>query len=267
MTDYPRVIVQAEREVAYSSPDHILPRGTRTSNSRNMRFNRKLEWLFPRISEPLKILDLGCSGGGFVKDCLDTGNFAVGLEGSDFSKRYRRAEWATIPDYLFTCDISGAFDIFLQAGGKTERLLFDVVTTWEVIEHIAEPDLPQVAANVRQHLLPSGLWIMSVSPCEEVINGIRLHQTVRPRSWWINTFRQLGFEHIEAYVAYFNTQFVRGPKYDSPGGFHLVLSPDITQAPVIPQQSLSRRFFDWWIGSSPQKLLKRLVIGDTSIHG
>src|SRR4029078_6331458 len=109
-----------------------------------------------------------------VKTCLDEGCIAVGLEGSDFSKKLRRAEWRTIPEYLFTCDITGAFDIFVEMENETERLIFDVVTSWEVMEHIAEPDIEKVANNVKKHLSPAGLWIMSVSPNEEVIHGVRL---------------------------------------------------------------------------------------------
>src|SRR5215468_10939781 len=86
------IVLRAERAVAFESPDHLFPTGTRRDNSRNWRFNVKLYQLLgrrmPRIGPrgawvywpniQLKILDLGCSGGGFVKDCLDDGYFAVG---------------------------------------------------------------------------------------------------------------------------------------------------------------------------------------------
>jgi hypothetical protein len=181
------------------------------------------------------ILDLGCAGGGFVKDCLDDGRLAVGLEGSDFSRKVRRAECLTIPDFLFTCDITGDFDVLLERDGSLERIQFDVVTSWEVIEHIAERDLPRLAAKVTKHLLETGLCIMSVSTDEEIIGGIRLHQTVRPKPWSVRTFKELGFHHLEEYVRFFNTQFVRGPKYGASGSFHLVLSPCPSLAPPKAQ--------------------------------
>jgi hypothetical protein len=250
-----KVSLKAEREVAYTSPDHQLPWGTKRDNSRNPRFNDKLYRLFPRFGEMLKILDMGCSGGGFVKSCFDEGCLAVGLEGSDFSKRMGRAEWRTIPEYLFTCDITGDFDLSLEFNGKVERLVFDAITSWEVMEHIAESDLEKVAANVKKHLAPTGLWIMSVSPNEEVINGVRLHQTVKDKPWWIQKFRTLGLIHCEVFVSYFNTQFVRGPKYGGPGSFHLVLSPDPSSAPSVPAEGLLRRLHDLWLGSVPQRVL------------
>lgn len=84
-----RVIVRATHEVACESPDRLIPFGTWRDNSRHRRFNKKLCELFG-IDSPLWVLDLSCSGGGFVKDCLDDGCMAVGIEGSDYFKKLRR---------------------------------------------------------------------------------------------------------------------------------------------------------------------------------
>jgi len=257
------VVVATEREVAYLSPDHIMPWGTRRDNNTNLRFNHKLYRLYPNpVDGILKVLDMGCSGGGFVKTLLDDGCLAVGLEGSDYSKKHRRAEWATIPDFLFTCDITADFEVSVESHTAGQRLRFEVVTAWELIEHIAESDLSKVAANVAKHLMPEGLWIMSVSTREEIINGVRLHQTVRPRPWWIETFQSLGFKHLESYVHYFNTQFVRGPKYGAPGSFHLVLSMDPAKASPLPKQTVRERLYDSWLGSRLQKSIRHWLIGE-----
>jgi len=249
-----RIVLKAEREVAFESPDHLMPWGTKRDNSSNRQFNYKLYNLYPK-SEELRILDLGCSGGGFVKSCLDDGCLAVGLEGSDFSRRYGRAEWRNIPEYLFTCDVTGHFELFLEKDGQTKPLQFEVVTSWEMIEHIAEADLATLAANVKKHLAPEGIWVMSVSPNEEFIHGVRLHQTVQSKPWWLRKFADLGLEHSEAHVRYFHTQFVRGPKYGAPGSFHLVLTRDQSRLPPIPRESVLRRLYDLWLGSLPQRIL------------
>ena len=237
-----------------TSPDHFMPWGTKRDNSVNRRFNDKLYRLYPQARE-LSILDMGCSGGGFVKSCLDDGCLAVGLEGSDFSKRHRRAEWRTIPEHLFTCDVTGSFDLFIEEADERKRLLFDVVTCWEMLEHVKESDIARVAANVKKHLAPRGLWITSISELEDFVQGVQLHQTVKPRAWWVDKFTQLGFHHWEPYVRYFNTQFVRGSKYGAPGSFHLVLSLADCGLPVIPREGLLRRLNDRWIGSTLQKIL------------
>jgi cyclopropane fatty-acyl-phospholipid synthase-like methyltransferase len=190
---------------------------------------------------------------------MDDGCLAIGLEGSNYSKLHKRAEWATIPEVLFTCDIAGDFEVLRETNKGLVRVHFDVVTAWEVIEHIAESKLSKVMENIKKHLKPGGLWIMSVSPNEEVIDGHKLHLTVRPKNWWLKKFSQAGFEHLEEYVQYFNTQFVRGPKYNAPGSFHLILSLDKNQAPSLPKEGSMKRIMDLWIGSRPQRLIKRVL--------
>ena len=264
-----KIIVDCERDVAYDSPDHLFPRGAKNNNSRNMHFNKKLYKLYVEKYEAgqLKILDLGCSGGGFVKDCIDGGCLAVGLEGSDYSKKYGRAEWRTIPQYLFTCDISRNFDIYFKKNSRKERLLFDVVTAWEVMEHISESDLARLAINVKKHLACEGIWVMSISPNEEVNLGVRLHQTVHGRQWWINKFASLGFVHQEKYLKYFNTQFVDTHFFNHLGSgeadsFHLVLTLNESKALKIPKLGLFQYFLDRWVGSMPQRVLRKIVLGD-----
>ena len=256
-----KITVRAEREVAYSSPDHIVLWGTAIDNSRNRRFNEKLYRLFTDSAKPLKILDLGCSGGGFVKDCLDDGCLSVGLEGSDYSKVNKRAEWLTIPNFLFTCDITGDFDLLVDKGNEKETLIFDVITCWELIEHIKESDLENVARNVRKHLSVKGLWIMSVSPNDDIVNGVNLHQTVKPKQWWIQKFLSLGFEHVGEYDNYFNTQYVRGQKYNASNSFHLILTVDKSKAPLIPAYSIKEKLYDNWLGSQMQIRLRRWIVG------
>lgn len=258
-----RIILKAEREIAYESPDHLYPWGTKRDNSRNRRFNKKLYALFPGFKDPLKVLDLGCSGGGFVKDCIDDGYLAVGLEGSDYSKIHKRAEWGTIPDFLFTCDITGKFEILANAANGPQRVLFDAVTMWEVFEHIAENDIDKVAVNVKNHLKKTGIWVVSISPNEEELEGVKLHLSVHPKEWWIDRLKQNGFIHMEEFVKYFNTQFIRGPKYGAEGTFHLVLSPDPSQAPKIPHESFMKRMMDRWIASRAQKALKMMITGES----
>lgn len=255
-----RFYVEAERGVAIASADHQAPWGTRLDNSRNLRFNAKLNRLFHGHS--LRILDLGCAGGGFVEDCVDQGHRAIGLEGSDYSKKMGRAAWRSIPEALFTCDISRPFKVVAgDRDNPTEPVLFDVVTCWEVLEHLAEADLVTVCDNVRRHLKETGLWIVSISPSSDVCHGIELHQTVHPKPWWVAFFQKNGFVALAPHCRYFNTQFVRGPKQGARGSFHLVLSTHPASAPPIPAERLGQRLQDRWIGCRLQRLLQRVVVG------
>lgn len=220
--------LQTEKPVALDSPDHIQPHGTMRDNSRNPLFNRRLGALFsPRRPA---VLDMGCSGGGFVKSCVEDGWEAVGLEGSDYSKKHQRAEWRSIPERLFTCDVTAPFEL----ADNGERARFDAVTSWELIEHIKAEDLPAVCRNVLGHLAPGGLWFMSVSTDREVINGHVLHQTVQPRAWWLEFFQNHGLIHQPQLVQWFENDWVRGPMQGAPGSFHLVLSRHDERPPTPP---------------------------------
>ena len=203
----------------------------------------------------INVLDLGCSGGGFVKSILDSGDIAVGLEGSDYSKIMKRAEWRTIPEYLFTCDITRRFQIY--ENGKPMK--FDVVTAWEVMEHINSYDVPKVAENVKKHLKIGGLWIMSVSNNSDIHEGKELHQSQQSKDLWIKQFEKLGFHNHEELVSYFKTQFVRG-KWETPIYFHLVLSTE-KEAHAVPHDTILESIGDYWIGTRWQKILKIIVCG------
>src|SRR4051812_40605701 len=103
------IVVKTSKPIAYDSPDHITPVGSARDNHLNHEFNRKLYQVFP--IDRVRVLDLGCAGGGFVKSILAAGGFAIGIEGSDYSKVRKRAEWATIPDSLFTADMTEPFEV------------------------------------------------------------------------------------------------------------------------------------------------------------
>jgi cyclopropane fatty-acyl-phospholipid synthase-like methyltransferase len=216
------ITIETEKAVAFDSPDHIQPHGTKQDNTTNLLFNEKLrQWLSP---DKMHVLDIGCSGGGFVKSILDNGGFAVGLEGSDYSKKQKRAEWATIPDNLFTTDATAHYQLFDQKdNGVKNALKFDVITAWEFIEHIREEDLPKVFGNIDRHLNPGGIIIMSVSPNEEIIDGVVLHQCVHEPDWWYAKFIELGYCNHHIAVTYFGNDMVRWDG-NAPGSFHVVLT-------------------------------------------
>jgi SAM-dependent methyltransferase len=240
----------------------LIPWGTRKNNSRNRRFNQKLYHLFGEQRGPMWVMDLGCAGGGFVKECLDDGCVAVGLEGSDYSKKLRRAEWRTIPEFLFTADITATFEVIGEFVSGEKRIQFDAITSWEVMEHIRESDLPMVVENIKRHLRPGGLWITSITPVDDIVQGVNLHQTVKPRQWWSEKLEKLGLICAEEYVHYFNGQFVRGPKYFAhPSAFHLVLTNDRKLAPPLPREGLATRIYDAWLGSFLQQALYYGVCG------
>lgn len=205
------ITVRTAKPVALDSPDHLVPRGTKDDNSVHLPFNCLLYELIP--AHQVRLLDLGCAGGGFVKSILDDGGFAVGIEGSDYSKVRGRAEWATIPENLFTADCTEPFHVLNH---EWTHCYFNVITVWEFFEHIAPNRLPIVMDNIRRHLDPDGYVIGSISPAFDVHYGVALHQTVENRSWWVEFFRRQGFQTRPYIESHFGDDWVRGPKSAQP---------------------------------------------------
>ena len=183
VTDYP---------VAYKSLDHLYPHGTIRDNTRYPRFIEKCEELL-RSDKPLSFLDLGCSGGGMVLEAALREHISMGLEGSDCSQKEQRAEWRLLGNRLQTCDITKPFRLENIDGNL---YLFDVITAWEVLEHIAEDDLTQLLSNIRNHLTTGGYFVASIANWADIdpVSGVNWHVTCHPYEWWKNKFENAGFQ-------------------------------------------------------------------------
>lgn len=191
----PRIVT--DHPIAYESHDHIDPKGTANDNTHYPWFVTKTQRIHGR---KIKFMDLGCAGGGLVKDFLDASHFAVGVEGSDFSKKHQRAEWARIPDNLFTADITKPYFITDDEGRK---VLFDVISAWEVMEHIKRDDLPGLFSGVRNNLVPGGLFVCSIATFPD--EGY--HVTLEEKPWWVEQFKAGGLEPVEG--IYVDGDYVR----------------------------------------------------------
>ena len=189
----PSVILESDHKVAADSVDHIRPRGTRNDDTRHPRFIRRCEETFGRA---LTVLDLGCAGGGLVFDFLLRDHFAIGLEGSDYSMRAQRAHWRLLPRHLLTCDITKPFG--LRHAVTHEPVKFDVISAWEVLEHIPIELLPGLLQNIRSHMSHDGIFAASIATFDDVdpTTQVNYHATVKPRDWWESIFRKYGFEIV-----------------------------------------------------------------------
>lgn len=197
--------------IAADSADHLYPLGTANDNSTNPAFNAKLyKWM----GQSGTVLDIGCAGGGFVEACNRDGYLAVGIDGSDYSRKLGREAWGRIRERLFTADAARPFDLMNGA----DRVTFDVITAWEVMEHIDEADLRLFMGNVRKHLRECGRFIASIATFAAPPH----HITIRDKQWWLRAFADLGWENDAELVAYFGSDWIRG-RADDDRGFHVCL--------------------------------------------
>jgi len=175
--------VETGYKIAFESPDHIAPYGTKQDNSTNRAFILLINKLLAKefLNNQLKFLDLGCSGGQLVKDFKDLGYISVGLEGSDYSLKHRRANWPLLAGKnLFTCDITKPFEIKLE----DKEIKFNLITAWEVLEHIRREDLDNVFKNIINHLEEGGYFIASTSSSSAISDGLEFHQTRMTNKEW-----------------------------------------------------------------------------------
>lgn len=224
--------ILTEYSIAKDSDDHRWPHGALHDNSSNELFNQKL-YALVRYKPDLKVLDIGCSGGAFVRSVLEDGYTAVGIEGSDISRKLQGGEWGNIPLHLFTADATKPFGVVDQQGTAVH---FDVVTAWEVLEHIPKNAIRGVIDNIWSNLLPGGYFIASVPtfPDENPLVNAVYHVTLEPKQWWLEQFQRAGFREIADHI--FETRdWVRGHgngltnwSADEGDGFHLVLQKPST---------------------------------------
>ena len=98
-----------------------------------------------------RLLDVGCAYGRFLEVAAEEGGYT--LSGTDVSEHAAGVAAERLGDRAR-----------VQPGGLLESPFagetFDVVTMFDVIEHI--PDLPGAFAAVREHLAPDGIFAFSV---------------------------------------------------------------------------------------------------------
>lgn len=201
--------VETEHPIATASLDHLHPFGTATDNHTSDTFCAKLCELL-KFTTPPAVLDIGCAGGGMIGDMWRQGWDAVGIEGSDYSQKAGRAEWATLDGIcLFTCDATKPFTIKRSSEDGCFPVRFHVITAWEVLEHIETDDLPQFLDNVKSHLLPGGYFICSIASFASPHDGVELHRTILPICDWKELLMDAGFDRDRESESHFEGQWVR----------------------------------------------------------
>lgn len=136
----PEVICQRYREV-------VDPLYLEESPAREKTFARQLRRLARFTSPPGALLDVGCYTGVFMKLAAAAGWRVTGLELSGWAAAIaRRASGGEVVE----CE--------LEKSGL-ERESFDVITFWDVLEHVSDPRV--VLQQVHGLLKPGGIVALS----------------------------------------------------------------------------------------------------------
>lgn len=199
--------VETSHPIAYESNDHLNPDSTLEGIYRNTVF---VKHCIDVLGKDFSALDLGTGSGGVVFEFIMNGINSLGIDGSDFCKKHKIGYWPLTPKNFLTCDLTEPYTIkSLADNAKAE---FDLVTMWEVLEHITEDKLDFLLKNITLHLKSNGYFIGSISfvPYEDG-NGNPYHVTLKPKSWWVEKFGNAGLVWLEIAQHPFDvTRFPRG---------------------------------------------------------
>jgi SAM-dependent methyltransferase len=209
--------VITNKPLAFDSPDFIKLWGAKNDNTKDPEFYDEIEQRYN--GEKINYLDLGCSGGGLVADMHHRGHFAVGLEGTDYSAKTGRAEWAELYNKnLFTADVTEPYAITVD----DKPVLFDIISAFELVEHIHPTQLNRFFKHISNNLKHGGMFIASVSTKEDIIDGVVLHQSVFSEIDWryniLTEEQALNGTNLELVAYPFNAK----PRRDG-GSFHIGL--------------------------------------------
>lgn len=143
-------------------------------------------WAFDQVEElaPKTLLDLGCLDGSFALSCAS--QLGVTVTGVDLTKdgiklAKERAKAFKLPATFHQGFVEHYLEVFIKGGLK-----FDVVTFFELIEHVE--DVPKVLKLIDQVLAPGGSVLVSTPDFESPLYGaddevnkchIRLYTTAK----------------------------------------------------------------------------------------
>jgi SAM-dependent methyltransferase len=95
-----------------------------------------------------RILDIGCSTGIFLSSMKRIGWDTYGVEPSQYAASYARSQFEI-----------NVFNGFLE-NARFENDFFDVVTLWDVLEHVYDPI--QTLKEIQRILKPDGLLLINI---------------------------------------------------------------------------------------------------------
>lgn len=151
------IFLKTDFPIAFDSPDHINPHGgTQHDYTDGSGF---ADYLLKHFPYRKALIDLGCATGHVPLTMRETGMLAIGLEGSDKSKKRKLSAWELMPDIVRTCDISRPFKIVDKNDNPVK---FDFITSWGVFEHVHSCRLDILWQNIRDLMHDESIGIFNI---------------------------------------------------------------------------------------------------------
>lgn len=238
--------VHTSNKVALDSLDHIKPKGTKRDNFRGFYFEDTLTKFMTENSFE-SITDQGCSSGAFISYMHDCGWLALGLEGSDYSQKTKRGDWGRLNGIcLFTCDITKKFEIKF----KEKNFKFDILTAFEVLEHIKNEDLDPVFENFKNITHKNSIFFFPIGISDSPYH-VNLLET---ENQWLEYFKKHNLIQDKNIKNYFGNILLRNDH-----NFKFYLKFHNNESLKIPKKNLLEKIFSKFYLSRIGKLLRKFI--------
>ncbi len=182
---------------------------------------------------PAKVLDVGCSFGGFVKTLLENGYDAQGIDISDFAIKEAKKN-VILKNRVYCRDL-------LDLSSKNK---YDVITLIEVLEHLSQPDL--VFQKISEILNPGGLLLIQTANFDGLqakLQGRRYHYFLPGHLFYYSKSNLISFLKnygFTKFVSYHGVDFGLIPKLKKAKG---LVKHELRLVKIIFYHFLSKIYF------------------------
>lgn len=138
------------------------------------QFKERAEWI-KKTYNPKTVLEIGAAKGFMVKHLQQLGIKAEGIDISEYA----------------SAESGGSVRCFDMTIGMLDLIRYELVVSFDFMEHIKEEDLPMLFATLRT----ARQQFHMITTSEYDFGGDHTHYTSKPKQWWIDKFEEYGIKN------------------------------------------------------------------------